>query len=73
MLEIMLRTLRLEAGGGPERMDPLLRELMVTALQRSQDERDRDNLTVPRYRYPSHHIQQQDIFIIVELHMSLID
>ena len=57
MLEIMLRTLRLEAGGGPERMDPLLRELMVTALQRSQDERDRDNLTVPRYRYPMHHIQ----------------
>ena len=53
MLGIMLRTLRLEAGDSrTERMDPLLRELMVTALQRSQDERDRDNLTPPRYRWP---------------------
>ncbi len=51
MLGIMLRTLRLEAGDTrTARMDPLLRELMVTALQRSQDERDRDNLTPPRYR-----------------------
>ena len=51
MLGIMLRTLRLEAGDSrTERMDPLLRELMVTALQRSQDERDRDNLTPPKYR-----------------------
>ena len=49
MLEIMLRSLRVEAGD-KKRMDPLLRQLMVTALQRSQDERDRDNLTPPRYR-----------------------
>ena len=49
MLEIMLRSLRVEAGD-KKRMDPLLRQLLVTALHRSQDERDRDNLTPPRYR-----------------------
>ena len=27
-----------------------VRELMVSALERSQDERDRDNLSPPRYR-----------------------
>ena len=51
MLGIMLRTLRLEAGTPRTgRMDPLLRQLMVTAIQRSQDERDRDNLSPPPYR-----------------------
>ena len=49
MLEIMMRTLSVETGGG-RRMDPLLRQLMVTALQRSQDERDKNNLTPPDYR-----------------------
>lgn len=49
MLEIMMRTLSVEAGGS-RRMDPLLRQLMVTALQRSQDERDKNNLTPPDYR-----------------------
>ena len=49
MLEIMMRTLSVEAGGS-RRMDPLLRQLMVTALQRSQDERDKNNLTPPNYR-----------------------
>ena len=48
MMEIMLRSLSAQVEGS-KRMDPLLRELMVTAVQRSQDERDKNNLTPPRY------------------------
>ena len=48
MMEIMLRSLSVQVLGS-KRMDPLLRELMVTAVQRSQDERDKNNLTPPRY------------------------
>ena len=33
-----------------QRMDPLLRVLMVSALQRSRDERDKNNLSLPRYK-----------------------
>lgn len=58
LIELMLRALALpnverQPGGsrfGSDRMDPLLRQLMITALERSQDERDRDNLSPPRQR-----------------------
>ena len=42
MLEIMLKS--------PKRLDPLLRQVMVSALQRSQDERDKNNLTPVEYK-----------------------
>merc|ERR1719312_518763 len=58
LLELMLRALSVPRQNVGEqrtsnkrnRMDPLLRQLMITALERSQDERDRDNLTPPKLR-----------------------
>ena len=51
------RTLSMESG----RMDPLLRKLMVNSLQRSQDERDKNNLSPPDYR------QEQRLLLIPNL------
>ena len=51
------RTLSMESG----RMDPLLRKLMVNSLQRSQDERDKNNLSPPDYR------QEQRFLLIPNL------
>ena len=51
------RTLSMESG----RMDPLLRKLMVNSLQRSQDERDKNNLSPPDYR------QEQRLLLIPKL------
>ena len=57
-LQLMLRSLagQSEPGVGmtdqrtDQRMDPLLRVLMVSALQRTRDERDKNNLSPPRYK-----------------------
>ena len=44
-----MRSLRLEAGGG-RRLDPLLRQIMVSAVERSRDQRERDTLEPPSTR-----------------------
>ena len=51
-LQLMLRSLagQSEPGMTDQRMDPLLRVLMVSALQRTRDERDKNNLSPPRYK-----------------------
>ena len=51
MLEVMMRSLRLEAGGaGGRRLDPLLRQIMVSAVERTRDQRERDTLEPPSTR-----------------------
>ena len=52
-----MRSLRLEAGGGPRleagggrRLDPLLRQIMASAVERSRDQRERDTLEPPSTR-----------------------
>ena len=49
MLEVMMRSLRLEAGGG-RRLDPLLRQIMASAAERTRDQRERDTLEPPSTR-----------------------
>ena len=57
-LQMMLQSLGLQPPPGvgvmdermKQRMDPLLRVLMVSALQRSRDQRDKNNLSPPRYK-----------------------
>ena len=57
-LQMMLQSLGLQPPPGVEmmdermkqRMDPLLRVLMVSALQRSRDQGDKNNLSPPRYK-----------------------
>ena len=41
MLEVMMRSLRLEAGAGP-RLDPLLRQITAEAAERSRDQGERE-------------------------------
>ena len=57
MLEVMMRSLRLEAGGGRRleagggrRLDPLLRQIMASAVERTRDQRERDTLEPPSTR-----------------------
>ena len=44
-----MRSLRLEAGGG-RRLDPLLRQIMASAVERTRDQRERDTLEPPSTR-----------------------
>ena len=41
MLEVMMRSLRLEAGAGP-RLDPLLRQITASVAGRSRDQGERE-------------------------------
>ena len=50
LIRKMLQSLSTQTGDRRERLDPLLRELMVSALERSQDERDKNNFSPPEYR-----------------------
>ena len=49
MLEVMMRSLRLEAGAG-RRLDPLLRQVMASSVERTRDQRERDTLEPPSTR-----------------------
>ena len=44
-----MRSLRLEAGAG-RRLDPLLRQIMASAVERTRDQRERDTLEPPSTR-----------------------